>query len=275
MPVHISSNAQLKESHRHLAVHQAGAARQIAQLSSGQRVNRSSDDPASLSLADGINAEMIALTEGTRNIQQSISMLQVADGALAEMNNMVRRMNTLASQAASTIFNDNDRVVINAEFQKLKEEIERLADSTTYNEISLLNSQRTFVIQIGPSETSNDLASIDLGDLRANGPTLNMRDMTLLTEEDGRDVLSQLEHVLDTIIAERNRVGAFQNRLELSVTTSTSIIERMRAAESSFRDVDVARGAAELTQSQILGQAATSVAVESRTNIDRVLALLQ
>ena len=275
MPVHISSNAQLKESHRHLAVHQAGAARQIAQLSSGHRVNRSSDDPASLSLADGINAELLALTEGTRNIQQSISLLQVADGALAEMNNMVRRMNTLASQAASTIFNDNDRVVINAEFQKLKEEIERLADSTTYNEISLLNSQRTFVIQIGPSETSNDLASIDLGDLRANGPTLNMREMSLLTEEDGRDVLSQLEHVLDTIIAERNKVGAFQNRLELSVTTSTSIIERMRAAESSFRDVDVARGAAELTQAQILGQAATSVAVESRTNIDRVLALLQ
>lgn len=275
MPVHISSNAQLKESHRHLAVHQAGAARQIAQLSSGQRVNRSSDDPASLSLADGINAELLALTEGTRNIQQGISLLQIADGALAEMNNMVRRMNTLASQAASTIFNDNDRVVINIEFQKLKEEIERLADSTTYNEISLLNSQRTFVIQIGPSETSNDLASIDLGDMRANGPTLNMRDMSLLTEEDGRDVLSQLEHVLDTIIAERNKVGAFQNRLELSVTTSTSIIERMRAAESSFRDVDVARGAAELTQAQILGQAATSVAVESRTNIDRVLALLQ
>lgn len=275
MPVHISSNAQLKESHRHIAVHGAGVAKQIAQLSSGQRVNRSSDDPASLSLADGINAEMLALTEGTRNIQQSISLLQIADGALAEMNNMVRRMNTLASQAASSIFNDSDRIVINTEFQKLKDEIERLADSTTYNQIPLLNSERTFIIQIGPSETSNDLASIPLGDFRANGPALNMRDMSLLTEEDGRNVLSQLEHVLDTIIAERNKVGAFQNRLELSVTTSASIIERMRSAESSFRDVDVARGAAELTQGQILSQAAASVAVESRTNIDRVLALLQ
>jgi flagellin len=275
MPVSISNNAQLKESHRHLAVHQAGTAKQIAQLSSGQRLNRSSDDPASLSLADGINAELQALTQGTRNIQQSVSLLQIADGALGEMNNMVRRMNTLASQSASSIFNDNDRIVINNEFQELKDEIDRIADSTTYNQIPLLNSDRTFVIQIGPSETSNDLASISMGDLRATSVTLNMRDMSLLTEEDGRNVLSQLEHVLDRIIGERNKIGAFQNRLELSATTSTSIIERMRAVESSFRDVDVARSAAELSQSQILGQAAASIAVESRTNIHRVLALLQ
>ena len=123
---------------RDMAIHHMDSAKQIRQLSSGMRVNRSSDDPASLALANGIGAEVRAITKGSRNIQQTFSLLQVADGALSEVGQAVRRMQTLAMQAASSVFNNQDRQMINSEINQLKKEIDRITTSTEYNGKKLL-----------------------------------------------------------------------------------------------------------------------------------------
>ena len=134
----INHNSPLTDVHRSLAIHNANTGRQITQLSSGLRINRYSDDPASLALADGISSEVRALAEGTRNIQQTFSLLQVADGSLNEIGDMVNRMRALAMQGATATLNDGNRLSLSSEFNSLREEIDRIASTTTYNGRRLL-----------------------------------------------------------------------------------------------------------------------------------------
>ena len=275
MPARINHNPHLKQVHRNLSMHLAKASQQIEQLSSGRRVNRSSDDPASLALADGIHSEIRAMAEGTRNIQQSIHMLQVADGALSQINDILRRLETLTVEAASATFTDLDRRTINTEFQTLKGEIDRIAETTTFNSIPLLLKEDIFVIQAGPSETSNDVASVPIGDMRASGPTLNLEGLTLHTVKNAQGSLTRVQEAMDKVIGERNRIAAFQNRLELSVTTSESVLERMTGSESEVRDVDMAKAVSNLSRAQIMAQTAASFAVEADVDIERVLSLLK
>jgi flagellin len=275
MPARINHNAHLRQVHRNLDVHYSGASRQIEKLSSGRRVNRSSDDPASLSLADGIYSEMRALSEGGRNVQQSIQMLQVAEGALAEVSDMVRRMQELSSQAASTTYNANDRYAINREFQSLKAEIQRVAEFTTYNGIPLLSEEQEFAIQAGPSETSNDVSRIELGDMRASGDRLNMEALTIDTMLSAQQSMDHLQLAQEGVLSERNRIAAFQNRLVLSATTTASIVEKMGTSESEIRDADIARSMTELTQSQIMAQTAARFALDVDNDIEQILSLLR
>jgi flagellin len=275
MPARINHNVHLKQVHRNLALHSAESAKQIGQLASGRRVARSSDDPASLALANGIKSEIAALSEGTRNVQQSISMLQVADGAMSEINNMIRRMSNLAAQSANFTYNDSDRRSINQEFQQLKQEIDRIAESTTYNGIGLLKEPNVFTIQVGPTETSNDISRVSLDDMRASGPKLGIGTTSINTTNDAKAAITKMEHALNLVIAERNRIGAFQSRLEMAVNTSARVIERMTDSESSIRDVDLAKSVTALSNSQILAQTATRFAIEADLDIERVLSLLR
>ena len=383
----INHNAHLREIHRTLALHNADTSRQIVMLSSGLRVNRSSDDPASLALANGIRSEVRAMVEGTRNIQQTFSLIQVADGSLNEISAMVNRMHSLAMQGASTILNNNNRLSINSEFNELRREIDRIASTTTYNGRRLLTggnntlsaestalaavattgltdvkvtdaevSTYTFVdepddglltlgngvhtqtvviddflneegavedtefhkvrfdrlgvemtltgsgvlgapgrysdgvldgqtliveqddsltFQVGPSGTTNDVSRVVIRDMRATGPGLNLGQVSIGTRLDAQNALTVITQAIGTVTGERSRLGAFQNRLQLSISTSLSIVERMVETESRIREVDVARAASRMTHSQILAQAATSIAGTAGADINRILALLR
>lgn len=275
MPAHINHNPHLKQVHRNLSLHFAGAARQVEQLASGQRVNRSSDDPASLALADSLHFEIRATAEGARNVQQSVQMLQVAEGTLNQIADIVRRMQELAAQSASITFNDTNRFDINTEFQGLKQEIDRLANSTTYNRIDILSEETTFVIQAGPSPTDNDVSSIQIGDMRATGPTLNIGSLVIGNVTEARQAIDRMRTAQEAVSAERNRIAAFQNRLQQNATTAASILERLQSSEVEVRETDVARSITELTRSQILSQTAASFAVEADGDIERILSLLQ
>lgn len=383
----INHNPHLTDVHRTMAVHHADTSRQIGMLSSGLRINRSSDDPASLALADGIRSEVRAIAEGTRNIQQTFSLIQVADGSLSEAAAILNRMRALAMQGASSVFNDADRLNINSEFNELRAEIDRITSSTTYNGRQLLTGGNnaldpsstalasasetgitdilvsdattgvyTFVdspddglltlgdgvhtqsveihrgldengempdgefqkirfdrlgvevtltgigvrgapgqyvdgaldgqtlvvdadsdltFQVGPSETSNDVTRVGIRDMRATGGNLNLADLSIITRQDAEDALEPLSNAITEVSRERNRLGAFQNRLQLSISTSEAVMERMIDTESSIREVDVARAATRMTQSQILAQAATSIAGQADADIQQVLSLLR
>lgn len=275
MPARIGHPPVLRQLYRHFSLHLARADQQIEQLSSGQRVNRSSDDPASVALADGLRSEIRTLVEGERNLQQGIQMLQVAEGSLAEITNMMRRLEELAVQAASSTYSDEDRRGINREFQVLKEEIERIACATRYNDIPLLDAEGEFPIQAGPSETSNDVSWIQIGDMRASGTALNLESLTIDTRLSAQNAIDVLKIAQEKVLDERHRLAAFQNRLQLSATTTASAIEKMSGSEGAIRDADVARSVAELTHSQILAQAAASLAQEEDVDVRQILSLLQ
>ncbi len=276
MPARIDHNAPLKQIQRNLGLHQAEAARAIEHLSSGQRVERSSDDPASLFLADSFTAEIRAFAEGNRNAQQGIGMLQVVDSSLGQMSEVIQRLQTLAVQAATGLFKEEERGSIDREVQLLKDELDRIAGSTLYNGAPLLQADRRVAVQTGPSAASSrDFIELEFRDMRARGPFLNIGALTVGTIQDAGEAISQLRLVEEKVSGERNRIAAFQNRLELSSSTSTLAIQRLRETESAVRDIDMARAVTDMTRAQILSQAAASFAVEADADIDRVLSLLQ
>jgi len=276
MPARINHNPHLKQVHRNLTLHYAEATKHIEHLSSGNRIDRASDDPASLYMADTFRAEVRAVAEGNRNAQQGIGLLQVADGALGQLTEIVQRMETLAVQAANGLFTDEQRGSLDVEFEGLKSEMNRIAKAITYNNTPLLEGAREFAIEIGPSIASgNDVVRFNLNDMSAQGGHLNIGSLTIDTIKNARDSLAQLQRVEKQVEEERNKVAALHNRLEMNSTTSVSILEKLNEAESNVREVDVARAMADLTRSQILSQAAASLAVESDTDIDQVLSLLR
>jgi len=215
------------------------------------------------------------MAEGSRNIQQSIQMLQVAEGALSQITEMVQRMKSLATQSASSTYSDTNRPGANAEFQALKNEIDRIAEFTTYNGMHLLDSADEYTIQAGASEASNDVSRIAIGDMRAMGPELSLDSVTVDTLENSQDAIDRLETALLSITSKRNHIGAFQNRLGLSVETTANITASMLATESDVRSADIAQTLSSLTSSQIMMQTAGSLASEADIDIDRILSLLQ
>ena len=275
MPARINHNAHLSAMHRNLGVHFENANRQMEQIASGHRVNRSSDDAANLALANDIESETRALQEGGRNVQQSIQMLQVAEGALAQISDISRRMRELAIQSAGVTHNDRSRQNANMEFQQLKSEIDRIVDSTRYNSIPLLDAERELTLQAGPSETSNDVSRIHMGDMRASGSQLNLDGVSIDTVIGAQQAIDFLDEAHGKVMEQRNEIAAFHTRLQMSADTTATAVERLKGAESNIRDVDVARAVSNMTRSQILSQTATGLAREADADISRILSLLQ
>ena len=275
MPATLNHNVNLQHINRNMQIHFGNVGTQIEKASSGMRINRSSDDPASLALANGIHSDIYAMAEGSRNVQQSIQMLQVAEGALSQITETIQRMGSLATQSASSTYSDANRPGVNAEFQALKNEIDRIAEFTTYNGVHLLDSVDEYTIQAGASEASNDVLRIRIGDMRAMGPELNLDPVTADTLENSQDAIDRLEMARLNLTSKRNHIAALHNRLELSVETAASITASMLATESNVRSADFAQTLSSLTNSQIMMQTAGSLAYEADIDVDRILSLLQ
>ena len=275
MPATLNHNVNLQHINRNMQIHFGNTGTQIEKASSGMRINRPSDDPASMALANGIHSDIYAMAEGSRNVQQSIQMLQVAEGALSQITEMIQRMGSLATQSASSTYSDANRPGVNAEFQALKNEIDRIAEFTTYNGMHLLDSVDEYTIQAGASEASNDVLHIAIGDMRAMGPELNLDPVTADTLENSQDAIDRLEMARLNLTSKRNHIAALHNRLELSVETAASITASMLATESNVRSADFAQTLSSLTNSQIMMQTAGSLAYEADIDVDRILSLLQ
>ena len=129
--------------------------------------------------------------------------------------------------------------------------------------------------QVGPAETSNDVTTISIADMRSSGPGLNLESISIQTIQDAQNSLSALTLAQSNLVDERNRIGAFQNRLQLSLNTGEAVMERMRATEANIREVDIAKAITAMTHSQILAEAATSIAVRADSDIEQILSLLR
>lgn len=276
MTLRLQNSAHLKNMHLNLNVHFDKVARQMEQISSGQRVNRSSDDAASVGSADGLQAEMRVLSQGSRSIQQSHNLLQIADTALGEISQMLQRMKALTVQSSSSTINDDQRQATNSEFQQLKNEITRMAESTQYNGLSLLTSDtQDIILQAGPSGTSNDLVEFNIGDMRASGSSMQLGGVSVDVQKSSIKAMDTIDQAIEKVIQIRSKLGALQNRFELSVDATNSIIERVQGVESSIRDADIAQAVSQMTRSQIMSQTATSLAKEADVDIEGLLSLLR
>lgn len=241
-------------------------------LSSGLRITRASDDAAGLGLSEKMRSKIRSYDQAGRNTQDGISLTQTAEGALQETSNILNRIRELAVQAANGTLGSTERTTINTEVQALISEIDRIASTTEFNGVSLLNGATTTAsIQVGISASQ----TIDIGLQNTSASTLSLNTLTTSTVTAANSTITAVDSAINTINTARGNLGASQNRLLSAFTSVQTARENLSASESRIRDVDFAAETADLTRNTILQQAATSVLQQANTQPQIALSLLR
>ncbi len=240
----------------------------FSRLASGLQIATAADDAAGLGISERMRSQIRSLAAAGRNAQDGISLVQTAEAALNEVSSNLIRMRELAVQAASGTLNTDDRATLDVEFQELSTEIDRIADTTAFNDVQLLDGANSSLnIQVGVD--SGDTITVDLEDV--NEAALGLSTTNVASAAGANIALSAIDTALDTVNTARGSFGAQQNRLASAVRSIATARENLSAAESRIRDVDIAFETADLTRNTILQQAAVSVL--SQANVQPQLAL--
>lgn len=245
-------------------------------LSSGNRINRSGDDAAGLAISENLRAQIRGLRQAKRNAQDGISLVQVTEGALNEVSNIMIRLRELAVQAASDTIGNVERGFADREFQALKSEIQRISEVTTFNGAQLLNgNKRSLDIQIGTLNTSNDRLSYDTEYANVGIEPLGLAENNVANKLGAQESLNSVDLALKHVSEVRSTIGAMQNRLQSTVSSLANSDENLSAANSRVRDADLAEETSELVRDNILTQAGVSVLAQANTAQQQALKLLQ
>jgi len=266
MPITLLANVTSLTAQRQLRTSQSQLEQSLERLSSGLRINRSADDAAGLGISENLKADIRSLAQAQRNANDGISMTQVAEGAMNEMQGIVGRMRELAVQSSNGTLGQTERDYIQTEFVELKAEIGRLAEVTEFNGSKLLNGDASagLTIQIGIHSSANDRLTMSIARLSAstmgNVSTSAFIDaQSLSSASAARASLSVFDSAIQSLSNARAKLGAVQSRMSVAVTNLSSAQENLSAANSRIRDVDVASETANMTRYQILTQAGVAV----------------
>jgi len=246
------------------------------QLATGSRITRSADDSAGLAISEKLKANIRSNQQANRNANDGISMIQVAEGGLDQTGDILIRLRELAIQSASDTVGDTERSYTDLEYQELKNELERISQVTTFNDVKLLNGEgETLDFQIGAgNDAFKDRIQYDTGKISAGLANLGMDGESVNTKEGAQNSLDKVDEAIKTVSGQRAQLGALQNRL---LTTSESLetsVENMSAANSRIRDVDYAEATAKNTQNNIMKQGGISVLSQANSIPSQAMRLI-
>lgn len=266
MGLRISTNVASINAHRNLSKSQDAISNSFAQLSSGSRINKAADDAAGLSISESTMAQIRSFRQANRNANDGISLIQVAEGGANEMSNIVIRLRELGIQAASDTVGDTERGFINKEVAQLKNEMQRIAQTTKWGSTKLLDgSTPSYDFQVGiHNDDFEDRISFAASENTLTLDSLGLAGIDYSTKEGAQQALMPLDQSLTRVNEVRANLGALQNRLTSTITNLGIAEENMSAAKSRIRDTDVAAATAELTRNSVLLQAGVSTL--SQTN---------
>ncbi|MBD7912746.1 MULTISPECIES: flagellin [Clostridium] len=245
---------------RQMGIHQSNLNRSMERLSSGLRINSAADDPAGLAISERMRAQIRGLNAAERNVQDGISMVQTADGALSTVQNILQRLNELATQSSNGTYNDKDRKALAEEFNQLLSEINTIGDQTEFNTNPLFKEKNgsgsnKFVLQIGAN--AGQTLEIDLGIM--NTTVIGLKDVSIATQEDAMKAIKPIQNAIDQISMKRAKLGAVQNRLEYIADNLENYAENLTEAESRIRDADMAKEMLDYSRSNVLMQVTQSL----------------
>lgn len=276
MGMRITTNVPSLNAQRNLRGTQLDLARSLGRLSSGFRINQASDDAAGLAISENLKAQIRGLGKASQNALDGISLVQVAEGGLNEVSNMLIRLRELAIQAASDTVGDTERKFVDVEYQQLKNEIQRIAEVTNFNGTDLLNGTGGIMdIQVGiHNDPFKDRISFNAGAANSSLEALGINSEAVGTKEQAQVSISAVDDALLKVNAIRANFGALQNRMQSTISNISIFEENLSAANSRIRDTDVARESAELTKNNILLQAGLSVLQQANSVQSAALKLL-
>ncbi len=280
MGLRVNTNVGSLNAQRHLYNTTMGFQKSMERLSSGMRINRSGDDAAGLAISESLKSDIRALQQASRNAADGISLVQTAEGSLDEVNTILLRLRELAEQAATETLGEEERTYLDAEFQELLDEIDRISETAEFNGIMLLDgSAGSLNVQVGiGSDPTSSAVPIDLT-LTLNASDLDLTPATIAiggtNGSNARNAIDLITAATGTVSSVRAGFGAAQNRLETSIRNIGMTAENLSAANSRIRDVDVALETSNMTSLQILQQAGVSILSQANMTSQLALNLLQ
>jgi len=273
MGLRISTNTQSIAAQRNLGLNTAAQKASLEKLASGSRIVRAADDAAGLAISEKMRATIRSVRQDVRNASDGISMIQTAEGGMNEIGNILVRFRELSIQAASDTITDVERGFINKEVSQLRQEVDRISESTEFNGHKLLNGEgQVLDIQVGQRNNPGlDRFQFDTSKTNATTAALGIDGISVASKEEAQDNLDKVDDAIKMLSGNRAELGALQNRLQSTVNNLNIYDENMSASRSRIYDVDMASETAELTKTNILSQAGT--AVLSQANQNNMLAL--
>lgn len=276
MALRISTNVASLNAQKNLGSTNLGMERSLARLSSGFRINQAADDAAGLAISERLRGQIRGMKQASRNSEDGISLVQVAEGGLNEVSNMLIRLRELAVQAASDTIGDTERKFLDVEYQQLKSEIQRISEVTKFNGRDLLNGTGGVIdIQVGvENDPFQDRISFNASAANSSLEALGLVAESVADKESAQRSLAVVDQSMTSVNAIRANFGAMQNRLTSTIANLAIAHENLSAANSRIRDADVAEETAELTRNNILMQAGVSVLGQANTMQQVALKLL-
>ncbi len=284
MPVRIFNNIPSLNAQRILGINNDRLAQSVERISSGIRINRGADDAAGLAISEALRSDIRILRQAVRNANDGISLINVTEGALNEQSSILIRLRELSSQASTGTVGSVERQTIQLEFDALRLEIDRIANTTAFNGQKLVDgslastvvSSNQILIQVGLDSGSDSRINLN-EQINLTAVTASALGVSSLSVTSAAGALSSLD-VINTSISivtqSRGKVGAVQNRLVRTISNLSISVENLQAAESSIRDADIAEEVALLTRNQILVQASTAMVGQANLIPQSVLQLL-
>ena len=269
----VQHNLTAMNSNRMLGVTTSTQAKSTEKLSSGYKINRAADDAAGLSISEKMRRQIRGLTQASANAQDGISCVQTAEGALAEVHDMLQRMNELAIKASNDTMTSVDRGYIDAEVQQLKTEINRVQSTTTFNEMNLLTGEFTGKnLQVGAEK--GQFIEISIGNMNCTTLEINSTSVSGANNSEAQKAIDAIKAALKKVSSQRSDLGAVQNRLEHTIKNLDNVVENTTSAESAIRDTDMASEMVKYSNNNILAQAGTAMLAQANQSNQNVLSLL-
>lgn len=279
----INSNVMALSALNALNRNQSLMQKAMARLSSGLRINSAADDPSGLAISERMRAQIRGLKQAQNNVQDAVSFLQTGEGALQQTTDILHRMRELVIKAQNTgVLTDNDRVSIATELDSLRDEIDRIAKTTTFNGKNILNGSlgkdSPAEFQIGASTEACDRISVEIEDMSSNGlvkVTGTRLSIDISSPTEMNKTLKGIDDAIDIVNLQRTKMGAVQNRLEYTMANLETTEENLTAAESRIRDADIAEEMMNYTKYAILSQVAMAMLAQANKQKESILQLLK
>lgn len=268
----VQHNMTAMNANRQLGITSNLQSKSSEKLSSGYRINRAADDAAGLTISEKMRSQVRGLNKASSNAQDGVSLIQVAEGALGETHSILQRMNELATQAANDTNTTADRTAIQQEINQLASEITRIASTTQFNTMNLIDGKFTAKkLQVG--SLNGQSITIAISNMSATGIKVN--ELKVSSFSAAGKAMSSVQRAISYVSAMRSKLGALQNRLEHTIANLDNISENTQSAESRIRDTDMAEEMVEYSKNNILAQAGQSMLAQANQSTQGVLSLLQ
>ena len=276
MGLRIYNNVEAQMAHRQLSSTNNQLSKTMERLASGLRINRAADDAAGLAVSEEMRSQIRGMNVASRNAQDGVSMVQVADGALGGVNDMLQRIRDLSVQAANGTLTDQQRSNLDQEVQSIVAEMARVASDTEFNGVKILSGSvataaNAVTLQVGAN--GSQVIAFTIGTMSA--ADLGISGIAIGTAASATEAIASVDAAIRSVNSSRAAMGAIQNRLEQTISRLDLTSENLQAAESRVRDADMASEMIDFTRNQILQQSGTAMLAQANQAPQSILKLLQ